>query len=950
MPGSSDTRRPATPDSVLASSLQATSPIDDLTLALTNFSRVPSPELQNLCCCCGEEDCETTKNWLALKGKLESRLILSAEVGSALLRRHEAYVRQHEPSDVFPQKSSEVESNDEVDKENAEVDARIAELIRENTVLQKQLNQALVNNEIAEASNKHTLHELEEERSAVSKLTVHHARSVALDARLAAVLQENDDIRQERDGQAHRAKLAETRLVALEDRADKLQAEIRRLQGNLEMRRARRLESSESLLQEVRTRLKELQNNHIRKSAIEDNAEVSRVLEALVADNEALKTDNEQLHNLLTESREDIQALQARVDEHRILPPPIRIEAPPKHACTASGPSSLMKDSLLLSSAKRPASMEPGSRCGYEPLTPETNRRPLSPAESLLASAPKGSFATYPHSYYPSSQFSFDTEESEYDQGLLLAHQATKAVQTDCWLGGNPTAHLTPSCIDQYSYSPCLQDGRSDSSSLFDGQASPMSNLLERMMSLLHRMSQADALTLTNRLKRQHLRGADVKHLSRITVGNIISELAQLRAQYRMFLEDEKMTLLCTRRDLRGLFKLFKDAFNEMGQMRVALNDVILEPSIASRVSEMALDPARAEAMERECESSGSALGLSWMAPFSKLFGASLHDLGSQLTTSPSRQINRGRAELRHPRPVVPKIGPALAATTTTVNVEFSGAGAGRSVTNVFSSSPIAAAAAVKNQPPDLNPHPPTTTTTATTSNVRSVMGIFAGAPRDDTSDPWVVLPRVPRRVQSTYFRSNAPDNGSVTVGKAAGRKRHVSHMSRDVDAVLDAEIICRNGLEEENIDHTFHRRGLSDSSIRSSFVNHAEDTNPSDQRRPFLEHPSVLQTLSRTVQNFKQVASHTISGVTGATTVTTPSSSSGVSSIPERQGLSSSEGLDVPRQRSSTPFSLLPHLPSWRGAGSILDPLGSVPPGHYVNSLREEPTIHRHLAQGRDI
>jgi len=78
MPGSSDTRRPATPDSVLASSLQATSPIDDLTLALTNFSRVPSPELQNLCCCCGEEDCETTKNWLALKGKLESRLILSA--------------------------------------------------------------------------------------------------------------------------------------------------------------------------------------------------------------------------------------------------------------------------------------------------------------------------------------------------------------------------------------------------------------------------------------------------------------------------------------------------------------------------------------------------------------------------------------------------------------------------------------------------------------------------------------------------------------------------------------------------------------------------------------------------------------------------------------------------------------------------------------------------------
>ena len=571
-------------------------------------------------------------------------------------------------------------------------------------------------------------------------------------------------------------------------------------------------------------------------------------------------------------------------------------------------------------------------------------------------SAPKGSFSAHQRPYYPSSQLSFDTEESEYDQGLLLPNQATKAVQTDRWLGVNPAPYLAPSCIDQYSYSPCPQDGRSDTSSLFDGQASPMSNLLERTMSLLYRMSQADALTLTNRLKRQHLRGADVKHLSRVTVSNIISELAQLRSQHRMFLEDEKMALLCTRRDLRGLFKLFKDAFDEIGQMRVALNDVILEPSIANRVSEMALDPARAEAIERERKSSGSVLGLSWMAPFSKLFGATLHDAGSQITTSPSRQINRGRPELRHPRPVVPKIGPALAATTTTVNVEFSGTGAGRSVTNVFSSSPTAATVIAKDQPPDLNSRPQTLpTTTATTSSVRSVMGIFAGAPHiDDTSDPWVVLPRAPRRVRSTYFGSNAPDSGSTSLGKAATRKRHVAHMSRDVDAVLDAEIICRSGMEEEDIDSTFHRRGLSDPSIRSPFVNHSEDTNSS---RKSLEHASVLQTLSRTVQNFKQAASHTISGVTGAATTTTPSSSSRVSSIPERQSFSSNEGSNVSRPhppRSSTPFSsLLPNLTSWTRAGSILDPLNSIPPGHFSNSFREESTIHRHLgreAQGRDI
>jgi hypothetical protein len=73
-----DNRRdswPPTPGSLY----HATTTVDDLTIALTNYSRVPSPEpRQPLTCCCGSEDCECTKGWLAFKSKLESRLILSA--------------------------------------------------------------------------------------------------------------------------------------------------------------------------------------------------------------------------------------------------------------------------------------------------------------------------------------------------------------------------------------------------------------------------------------------------------------------------------------------------------------------------------------------------------------------------------------------------------------------------------------------------------------------------------------------------------------------------------------------------------------------------------------------------------------------------------------------------------------------------------------------------------
>ncbi|KIJ69912.1 hypothetical protein HYDPIDRAFT_79094 [Hydnomerulius pinastri MD-312] len=959
--------RPATPDSTFASSLyHATSNIDDLTLALTNFSRVPSPEpQQHVCCCCKNEDCETTKSWLAVKSKLESRLILSAEVGSALLQRHEAYVRRHE----------------DADQGQVEVDVRVAELVKENAVLEKvglqvyqdpdtephhflqRLTQALLNSEVAEASNKTALHELEEARSAVSRLTAHHARSVGLDTRLAAVLQENDDTRQERDSQAQRARLAESRLAALKDRTDKLQAEVRRLQDDLESRRMQRLESSESLLRDVRSRLEGFQGStlcfqHVGTSTLEDNAEVFKVLESLVADNEVLKADNEELHKLLTESREDMQALQMEVEEHSILAPPIRVDTPSKHSRTASGPSSVVKGSLF-SSTRRPASVEPKSRRGYEPLTPETSRRPLSPADSLLISATQYTNFIHPQPRYPPSHLSFDTDnDPECDQGLLLENHASKAVQTDRWLGLQPTAQLTPSFMDQLSASP--HDGRSESSSLLDGQGSPISSLLERMHSLLHRMTQADALTLTNRLKRQHLRGADIKHLSRTTVSNILSEVLHLRAQYRMLLEDEKMTTLCTRKDLRGLFKLFKEVLDEMGQMRVTLNDVILEPSIAAKFSEMALDPAKAEAMEKERKSSGSALGSSWMAPFSKLFGSTSHEPTSQSSTrTPPRATSRGRGAIRVSRPV-PKIGPALAASTTTVNVEFSGTGAGKSVTSVFSAHPNNEGA--RDPFPRINTLPQSPTSTQ--SNVRSVMGIFAGAPHpDDTSDPWVVLPRAPRRVQSTFLRADPTESGAATIGRSAMRKRHASQLSRGVDAVLDADYVPNTeGSEADDVpgpllERTLRRRGLSDSSIHSTFTSHGgEDDDPNEAAGPWLDRTSVMQTLSRTMQSFRQVASHTISAAASS-----PSPSASATGISDSKA-TSGEGLDVPRPlapRASSPTfsSLLPNLTSWAAAGAALDTARSTthphPPPNFYGSVRDDSAIPRlwgREAQGRDI
>ena len=80
------------------------------------------------------------------------------------------------------------------------------------------MNQALVNSEVTEVSNKAILQELQDAQATITRLTAHHARSIGWDTRLSAALRERDDMQQERDAETHRARLAESRFAVLKDK------------------------------------------------------------------------------------------------------------------------------------------------------------------------------------------------------------------------------------------------------------------------------------------------------------------------------------------------------------------------------------------------------------------------------------------------------------------------------------------------------------------------------------------------------------------------------------------------------------------------------------------------------------------------------------------------------------------------------------------------------------
>lgn len=906
--------RPETPGSPRPNSLyNVMTTIDDLTLALANFSRVPSPEPPTVLeCCCGKEDCANLAGWLDLKSRLESRLILSAEVGQALLQRHEAYVRCHETQVQHTRNLSGKVQGIDADAapmiESAE--SEILALVKEKALLEKRLNQALINNEVTEASSKIILNELQEARATISRLTANHARSVGLENRLSAALKEKDDMQQERDSESNKAKLAESRFAAMKDKTAKLQSEVRRLQDVLEERRLYRLESSESILQDARARLDLLNKSQIGQTAMAEQAALTNVLESLVNDNDALKQDNAELRNLLAESREGIHLLQQEVEEHRANPPSRTGTGTPyllPQTFSGNAPSSLLKEHTMRTSSPRSSSMEQRSRCSFEPLTPETSGRPLSPSDSLAPSEIKWTAFSQPQPRYPSSHISIEIEgfvdnDARLSSSPEKAHthetsfSRSRGVQTEAWSG---LASLYP--VQSYLPPSSPHEPRSESSSFSDSSSSNLSVLLERMAILHNRLVQADALTLTNRLKRQHLKGADVGHLSRSTVSNILAEVTGLRTQFRFLMEDDRIITPCTRKDFRVFFKLFKDIFTEMGEMRVTLNDVVLDPAIASRVSEQVLHPSKVEAERREKEqdNTGSAAVSAWMAPISKLFQTRGDNSGGQSGIVRSAST-RGRT-----RRFVPKLGPALSASATTVNVEFSGTGVGRPTTSTVASQALH------------DPCVPSENASTSQGISLGVMDIFAGAPRAP-ADPWVVLAKAPRRVHSFMQLANElsppPPRRSANSG---------SMLSREVDAVIDGEGPLQHDEESDHVapllQRTLRHRGLSDSSIHSTFSSHADETwSPASgavinsKISPRQDRTSVFRAFSKTMQNF---------GITAGTTSGAESRGSIPSFSPQRP---SSHSRSQPRQaRAPSPghlHSLLPTLSAWAAAGSVLD------------------------------
>lgn len=94
-----------------------------------------------------------------------------------------------------------------------------------------------------------------------------------------------------------------------------LESELFRLRTELDSTQISKADLSEALVRDARARLEGLQGSLGLDGT--DNSEINRILESLVADNEAIKRDNAELQNILAEAREDLKAVREELAEHQ---------------------------------------------------------------------------------------------------------------------------------------------------------------------------------------------------------------------------------------------------------------------------------------------------------------------------------------------------------------------------------------------------------------------------------------------------------------------------------------------------------------------------------------------------------------------------------------------------------------------------------------------------------
>ncbi|KAK7540169.1 hypothetical protein IWX49DRAFT_201495 [Phyllosticta citricarpa] len=286
-------------------------------------SRIPQ-------CCCGNSDCPyLSHNGHLLEG-LERDVQTAAQLGQALLQRHEAYI-----ADSEAERRRMAAKIEELEREKADLESKNAQSIQENRDLLDQLE--AMNNAVADSDkriadlSKH----LSSTQDELTRLTNQASRTETLERQLASLEKEQVDLQSRLSSTAGESKSAVQRWRKAERIINELQEQIERIERESREERERhveivgRMERRRAVEKELETaagRLKGAAAAKVAQSKTDTNV-VSHFVKDILQDNANLQIGIVELRDMLTNANEEVERLREQLMLHQPLDEPCESEA-----------------------------------------------------------------------------------------------------------------------------------------------------------------------------------------------------------------------------------------------------------------------------------------------------------------------------------------------------------------------------------------------------------------------------------------------------------------------------------------------------------------------------------------------------------------------------------------------------------------------------------------------
>ncbi|KAM0232682.1 hypothetical protein ACHAP5_010658 [Fusarium lateritium] len=283
----------------------------------------PEPHLPEMTCCCGRIDCALLKKNCSILETVEKDVHTAAQLGQALLARHEAYM-----ADAERDRLGFTSRIEHLEMAKQELEAENALKIEENRNLLDQLE--LLNSTVSDSDTKIKALEasLLSSQQAVRRLESAALRAEDAERHISLLELEQDDLYHElrtskEDARSHsqRCKEAQRGIMDMQDQLERMEEEAReeRERHAEVVGRMARQREVEKQLNSAAGRLKDAAASKTLQNPKPGNPVVNHFVRDLLQDNANLQLGMAELREMLLNSNDEIQSLREQLVTHQPL-------------------------------------------------------------------------------------------------------------------------------------------------------------------------------------------------------------------------------------------------------------------------------------------------------------------------------------------------------------------------------------------------------------------------------------------------------------------------------------------------------------------------------------------------------------------------------------------------------------------------------------------------------